>query len=472
MSNVLVLANSVVPLPGLPTNGGGLRAWTLARGLESAGHAVTLLFPRHSLDEQLVGIAPDDRAAALPHTFLWEAINETIARATPDVVVASSWILAGQIHDCPAPLVVDLAGPLLLEFLAQDPAKGAALAHLKTAALAEADYVTCAGERQRPYFASWLLLGGFTPEDCVARLGVVPISCDPVQEEHAPPNAEPRFLFAGMTYAWQDPLRALRATLAAIERHGRGRLVIHADFHPVHSQGAAWFAELRALVADHPHVTLGGVLPYDELRAAYREADLALDLYARTLERELAFNTRTVDFLHAGLPPLYADYTELSPIIRDYEAGFVVPPDDDAAIAAALDTVFTDPARLAARGRAAQRLARERLAWDRTIAPLAAFCAAPTRRQSGPLGPRALVPELVQALTDTRTELANTRIAADDRRDYAARVEAAWAEQGARLTERDTALAAWRRQPWRMAARQMITGLRARLTSERAKDNG
>jgi glycosyltransferase involved in cell wall biosynthesis len=470
MSNVLVLANSVVPLPGLPTNGGGLRAWTLARGLESAGHAVTLLFPRHSLDEQLIAIAPEARAAALPHTFRWEAIDAAIAHAAPDVVVASSWILAGQIRDCPAPLVVDLAGPLLLEFLAQDPAKGAALAHLKTAALARADYVICAGERQRPYFAPWLLLGGFTPADCLDRLGVVPIGCDPQQERHAPPNAEPRFLFAGMVYAWQDPLRALRATLAAIERHGRGRLIIHADFHPVHSQGAAWFAELRALVADHPRVALGGVLPYDALLAAYREADLALDLYARTLERELAFNTRTVDFLHAGLPPLYADYAELSPIIRDYGAGFVVPPDDDAAIATALDLVFTDPAGVAARGWAAGRLARERLAWDRTIAPLAAFCAAPTRRQPGPLGPRALVPELVQTLTDTRTELANTRIAADDRRDYAARVEAAWAEQGARLTERDTMLAAWRRRPWRMAARQTLAGVRARLTPKGARD--
>ncbi len=470
MSNVLVLANSIVPLPGLPTNGGGLRAWTLARGLEAAGHTVTLLFPRHSLDEQLVAIAPEDRAAALPHTFGWEAINATIARAAPDVVVASSWILAGQIRDCPAPLVVDLAGPLLLEFLAQDPVKGAALAHLKTAALAEADYVTCAGERQRPYFAPWLLLGGFTPADCLDRLGVVPISCDPQGEPHAPPNAAPRFLYAGMTYAWQDPLRALRATLAAIERHGRGQLVIHAAFHPVHSQGAAWFAELRALVADHPRVTLGGVLPYDQLRAAYREADLALDLYAHTLERELAFNTRTVDFLHAGLPPLYADYAELSPLIRDYDAGFVVSPDDDAAIAAALDLAFTDPEGVAARGRAAGRLARERLAWNRTIAPLATFCAAPTRRQPGLLGPRALVPELVQALTDTRTELANIRIAAADRRDYAARVETAWVEQGARLTERDAALAAWHRQPWRMAAQQTLAGLRARLITGGAKN--
>src|SRR5262245_23529620 len=78
MSRVLVLANSIVPLPGLPTNGGGLRAWTLARGLESAGHAVTLLFPRHSLDEQLVPIRPDARAAALPHTFSWERVDEAI----------------------------------------------------------------------------------------------------------------------------------------------------------------------------------------------------------------------------------------------------------------------------------------------------------------------------------------------------------------------------------------------------------
>src|SRR6476469_5502074 len=114
MSKVLVLANSVIPLPGLPTNGGGLRAWSLARGLEAAGHVVTLLFPRQSLDEQLTPIAPEAYAAALPMTYEWTAVDAAIARIAPDVVVASSWILAGQIHDCPVPLVVDLAGPLLL----------------------------------------------------------------------------------------------------------------------------------------------------------------------------------------------------------------------------------------------------------------------------------------------------------------------------------------------------------------------
>lgn len=467
MSKILVLANSVVPLPGLPTNGGGLRAWTLARGLEMAGHTVTLLFPRHSLDEQLVAIAPDALAAALPYTFNWEQIDEAIARAAPEVVVASSWILAGQIRACPVPLAVDLAGPLLLEFLAQSPEKGVALAHLKTAALAQADFVICAGERQRPYFQPWLLLGGFSPDDCLTRLGVVPISCDPRQEPHAPPNAEPRILFAGMTYAWQNPLRAIKAALAAIDRRECGHLLIHAAFHPTHSQGAAWFAQLRALVAGHPRVTLGGVLPYDGLREAYRTADLALDLYERTLERELAFNTRTVDFLHAGLPPLYGDYAELSPLIREYDAGFIVGPTDDAAITTVLEAALDDPAALTARGRNAQRLAREHLAWDHTIAPLAAFCDVPTRRVPGPLSPHAFVPDLIRQLTETQIELANTQIAAEDRRAYAAQVETAWAEQGARLAASDAALAAWRQQPWRTATRQTLASLRDRLAPPR-----
>ncbi len=467
MSKVLVLANSIIPLPGLPTNGGGLRAWTLARGLETAGHTVTLLFPRHSLDEQLIPIAAGARAAALPLTYEWADVDAAIARVAPDVVVASSWILAGQIRLCPVPLVVDLAGPLLLEFLAQGWDKGAALAHLKTDALARADYVICAGERQRPYFQPWLLLGGFSPDDCLTRLAVVPISCDPQGRPDAPPHAEPQILYAGMVYAWQDPSRALLAALDAIERRGRGRLLIHAEAHPVHSQGAAWFARLQGRIRDHPRVTFGGVLPYDVLREAYRTADLALDLFERTVERELAFNTRTVDFLHAGLPPLYGDYAELSPLIREYGAGFVVAPGDSAALAAALATALDEPEELAARGRAARRLARERLTWDRTIAPLTAFCAAPTRRQPGPLSPRALVPELVQRLAETTIELASNVAAAEDRRAYAERVEAAWRDQGSQLAALDATLGDWRRHPWRTAARQTLRGVQARLSPGR-----
>src|SRR5437868_4094933 len=126
MSRVLVLASSIIPLPGLPTNGGGLRGWTLAQGLAAAGHDVTVLFPRNSLDEQRAEIAAEARAAALPHTFEWDAPLAAIEERRPDVVVVCSWLLAGQLGSCPVPLAVDVAGPVLLEFIAQDGDKAAA----------------------------------------------------------------------------------------------------------------------------------------------------------------------------------------------------------------------------------------------------------------------------------------------------------------------------------------------------------
>ncbi len=459
MSRVLVLASSIIPLPGLPTNGGGLRGWTLGRGLADAEHDVTILFPRNSLDEQRAAIADEARAAALPATFEWDAPLAAVEAHRPDVVVASSWLLAGRLGPCPVPLVVDVAGPVLLEFIAQGGDKAAALAHHKTAALAAADFVTCAGERQRPYFYPWLIISGFTPEDCLARFAVVPISCDPRLPPHEPPGDEPTIVFAGMALAWQDPVAPLETTLATLERRGRGRLAVYTDFHPVHSQGAGWFGWLRERARGHERVTLHGLLPYDALLDVYRCADAAFDLYSRTVERELAFNTRTVDFLRCGVPPLYSDYAELSGPIRDYAAGLVVDPSDQAAVAAAVETVLDRPDRLAEFRRNAQRLARERLAWDRTIGPLAEFCAAPSKRRPGPLTPRALVPDFARdANLETEVALRDAEIAR--LRAYAARLEADWRAKGAYAGELEGELAEWRRAPWRRALRQALGAAR------------
>src|SRR5918998_1404401 len=179
MTRVLVLASEVVPLPGLPTNGGGLRGWTLARGLECAGFDVTLLFPRHALDDLGVRVAAEAREAALPHTFVWDEVGGAVARHAPDVVVCCSWLLAARLGPCPVPLAVDVAGPVLLEFLYQAPEKGVALAPRKPLGLGHADFVTCAGERQRAYFYPWLLLAGFDQDALATRLATVPISTAP-----------------------------------------------------------------------------------------------------------------------------------------------------------------------------------------------------------------------------------------------------------------------------------------------------
>ncbi|HET8626928.1 MAG TPA: glycosyltransferase [Thermomicrobiales bacterium] len=468
---VLVLASEVVPLPGLPTNGGGMRGWTLARGLEAAGCDVTLLFPRHALDDLGPAVAPAAREAALPHTFAWRDVAAVAARA-PDCVVCCSWALAAELGPCPVPLAVDVAGPVLLEFLYQGAAKGAALAHRKPLGLAHADFVTCAGERQRAYFYPWLLLAGFAPDDLRDRVAVVPISAAPGGAYRPRHNAEPRLVFAGLAVAWQDPALPLAVAAETLARRGRGTLDVYAIRHPVHSAGATWVDRLRAGVAGNERVAIhdGAPLPYDDLLAIYRDADLAVDLFARNAERELAFNTRTVDYLAAGLPVLYSDYAELASPIAEHSAGLLVAPDDPAAIAAALACALDDPARLAAMGAAARRLVDARLTWDRTVAPLAAWCAAPTRRAPGPLGPITLVPELARRAEYLEGRNAELEGQVAARGAYAARVERAWAEQGARAEELagraaalDADLTRRRARPWRTALGQTLDGARARL---------
>jgi cell division protein FtsB len=77
---------------------------------------------------------------------------------------------------------------------------------------------------------------------------------------------------------------------------------------------------------------------------------------------------------------LYHDYAELSEYIREYEAGWVVAPEDREAIEAVLHTIFEHPEQITERSRNAQRLVREKLTWDRTITPLDTFVRHPRMR--------------------------------------------------------------------------------------------
>jgi hypothetical protein len=199
--------------------------------------------------------------------------------------------------------------------------------------------------------------------------------------------------------------------------------------------------------------------PYAELLDLYRAADLAFDLFTRNPERELAFNTRTVDYLACGLPPLYSDYAELAGPIGRYEAGFVLDPTDAGAIAATIGAALDNPARLALCRRAARQLVDDLLTWDRTVAPLAAWCAKPTRRERATqtVDLAALIPDLVAELAEARAAATRWRGVAEEREQYARHVEAAWRERGEALAASEGQVAAWRDTPWRTALRQTMS---------------
>ena len=79
---------------------------------------------------------------------------------------------------------------------------------------------------------------------------------------------------------------------------------------------------------------IAGLVPVDELEATYTRAHVAVDLMRRNPERELAFASRTVHYLWCGLPVIHSRFSEVAALIEEYEAGWMVDPDDAAGIRA------------------------------------------------------------------------------------------------------------------------------------------
>jgi glycosyltransferase involved in cell wall biosynthesis len=382
---VLVLSGDVLPFAGLPTSGAGLRAWGIAHGLASAGHAVTLLMPERVLEP--LTLDASSRAALRQWTYDPADTDDAIARWQPDVIVVQHWWLATHLDPGSIPLVIDLHGPLLLETLYQSHADYEHLARQKIAALARSDFVTCAGELQQHYFYPWLMLAGFDLRE--PSIAAIPVSLSPDLPPHDPAG-ETTFVYGGIYLPWQNPLLALRTLVGRLEERGQGRLAFYGGPHPVLQLAATEYEQFERQIAASSRVVAHGLVPHATLLAAYRQAHVAFDVMARNPERELAFTTRTVEYLWCGLPVVYNNYAELARLIDRYEAGWTVDPADASAIAAVVDQVLDDPAEVVRRGQNAQRLAREQLAWDATIGPLDRFCRTPRKRRPRASDLRAL----------------------------------------------------------------------------------
>jgi len=373
MSRVLIISSDILPYPSFPTTGAGLRAWGIGQGLMTHGHEVIFSMPAPALEDR-AGVCAEMRERAWTIGRMATVIKEV----QPDVVVACNWPVAAHVHDCPVPLVLDQHGPHLLERQYQAGYRGLDdNARAKRLALSKSDFFVCAGELQRLYFLPWLMQSGYSFDD--NRICSIPVSLSPDQPTHEFSD-EITFVYGGVFLPWQDPRSGLDEVLNQLLQRNSGRLKFFGGRHPVYPVDTGLFESLRARLESHPRVAVQPMVAHDDLIEAYRHAHVAIDLMARNPERELAFTTRTVEYLWCGLPVIYNDYAELSRYIREYRAGWTVDPNNPAAIQAAVAEAFERPDLVREYSRNAQRLVRERLSWDRTIGPLAEFCRAPTHR--------------------------------------------------------------------------------------------
>jgi GT2 family glycosyltransferase/glycosyltransferase involved in cell wall biosynthesis len=367
---ILLFSSDILPFPGLPTVGSGLRCWGLSQGLKNRGHEVILSMPRAALKGREHLVAPE--VADL--TWEWHNMHEIANRVEPDVVVVCNWPLLDLLdaEKVEVPIILDQHGPHLIERELQGFGKMEGNVRCKLNALRKADYFTCAGNRQYKYFQSWLEHAGWTEQERRDRSAAIPVSMPPELPERRP-REELTFVYGGVFLPWQDPSVGLSTLVEEMERRNQGHLRFFGGPHLVYPIDPGIFGDLVAQLRKSPRVTVSNLITHDELLEEYRQAHVAMDLMKRNPERELAFTTRTVEYLWCGLPVIYNDYSELSDYIREYDAGWTVDPEDHEAIRSVIAEVYDCPDRVVERGRNAQQLVREQMNWDLTIEAMDGF---------------------------------------------------------------------------------------------------
>jgi GT2 family glycosyltransferase/glycosyltransferase involved in cell wall biosynthesis len=303
-------------------------------------------------------------------------------------------------------VIVDIYDPMHLEQLEQgrDLRDGQralvvdAVTSVLSAQLRRGDFFLCASERQRHFWLGHLAaIGRLSPTvydaDPTTRslLAVAPFGLSGKPPQRTGPglrdalgfgSREKVVLWAGGVYSWFDPLTLLHAVHVLRAEHDDLRLVFLGMRHPnpdVPEMGMAGqtrrLAQTLGLTGEHVFFNETWV-PYADRQNWLLDADAGVTTHFEHVETTFAFRTRVLDYLWAGLPIVTTDGDAFAELVAAEELGIVVPAEDRAALAAALQRVLYDDA-FAAGCRDRIAAVAQRFTWEAVLAPLTGFCRHP-----------------------------------------------------------------------------------------------
>ena len=366
---VLLISNDVVPGMSLPVAAPGLRTWALMRGLQDHGIAAETVVVRSVVERVWRRAAPPPTPE---HVFVEPAgrLGDLIEAQRPPVVIFCNSHHADRLRPALGTrYVYDFFAPKMLEFAYHneeyDVVAAARLRDRKLRALSLADAVIVNGAKKVPYVLAWLLQGDRDPRSIPVH--VVPMGI-PVHDGGSDVGAPVRFVMSGYIQPWSQPggwTQALTELVSSgacsldllLGRHW-GR-----DVDEPLPQGLAALLEAPDVRAHPPRL-------FEEFQQTLGTCDVSIDLFEHNLEREHAMITRTVVALASGLAVVHPTFTELSPVIADAEAGWLVDVEDPEAVAGVLSEIANAPEEVARRKANARRLAIERIEPARTVEPL------------------------------------------------------------------------------------------------------
>jgi glycosyltransferase involved in cell wall biosynthesis len=407
--SLLILSHDVV---GSQMAGPGIRYYQLARVLART-LSVTLAVPSQPHSDTDLS-APALSKLDLPGVTLatyqpddWQTLVPLLSQATVCLVPGDLVARFPGFAQAESALVIDGYDPVLSEWLAVH-------AHLPLNDLHGlwrerlrqhrvqfhlGDFFICASERQRDWWLGQLeAYGRINPathrSDPTLRqlIDVVPYGL-PVEPPIATrplikgvwdgiATTDKVILWGGGLWPWLDPLTAIRAIHRLASTRPEIKLIFPGTRHPNPEMATmpTLLGEAKQLAQAFEltdrQVFFGDWVAYADWPNVLLESDVALTLHLDSIETRLAFRSRVLEYIWAGLPVVASTGDATSDLIAQYALGQQVPPGDDAAVAEAI-AALADEAP-STRG-AAFAQARAELNWERAAAPLAAFCRAPHR---------------------------------------------------------------------------------------------
>jgi glycosyltransferase involved in cell wall biosynthesis len=333
---------------------------------------------------------------------------EQIACTRADVVISSGHLVRKFpfLRELPVPWVADVYIPGAVESLAwhacsePDQRIGAYKHAWNVArdAARHADWLICASERQRDFWLGALAAQGRLCPELYAQdpelrnlIDVVPFGCPASRPEPAAvlkgvrPGIGPRdrlILWGGGVWNWFDPITLLRAMPYVLECHPESRLVFLGANHPDPARVPEMERARQArslsqeLGLEDRFVFWGDWVPYANRGAYLLEADVGVSLHPEGAEARLAFRTRLLDAIWAGLPMVLTRGDILAERFEQRGLGQVVDAGAVEQAAKAINMLLAEPNARASRQAAFGRL-RNEFSWERVSEPLLGFCKAP-----------------------------------------------------------------------------------------------
>ena len=189
-------------------------------------------------------------------------------------------------------------------------------------------------------------------------------------------------LWGGGLWPWLDPVSAIDAVAQVIDTHPTVRLIFPGTRHPnpimagMPTKNAEAMDRAQELGLIDQHVFFGDWVAYADWPSLLLECDLALSLHFDSIETQLAFRSRVLDYIWAGLPIVATRGDATSELVKEHGLGLVVEYQDSREIAAAIVRLLDEPAA----ARAPQFVhARSLYTWENAAQPLLHFCHHPLR---------------------------------------------------------------------------------------------